>query len=210
MAADGKCERIDGIEVVEKESNSTGTKKEGKRRLSVGSSQLLRKSKSMESLNCLNSNVGKGAMGLHGIGPKNDEGNDNNEAKVCDPNKENNHGGFDSELKSNGDLDFSSSQLMNQKTREHMETSTETGRDLVEEERITQSFWEGLASDNEILRSRAERLARDMKRKRMMEMRMKALVKARRNRRKKGRSQTNDLSNGTEPDRSQCPVLDVE
>ncbi|GLU21104.1 hypothetical protein SLE2022_372670 [Rubroshorea leprosula] len=102
----------------------------------------------MESLNLLNSNVGKGPMGLHGIGPKNDEGNDSNEDKACDPNKENSHGGFDSELKSNGDLEFSRSQLMNQKTGEHMETSTETRRDLVEEERSTQPFWEGLASDN--------------------------------------------------------------
>ncbi|GLU21103.1 hypothetical protein SLE2022_372660 [Rubroshorea leprosula] len=31
MAADGKFERIDGMEAVEKEADSTGTKKEGKR-----------------------------------------------------------------------------------------------------------------------------------------------------------------------------------
>ncbi|GLT78589.1 hypothetical protein SLA2020_501190 [Shorea laevis] len=91
MAADGKFERIDGIEAVEKEADSIGTKKKGKRRLNA------------------RSNVAKGPMGQHGIGPQKDEGNDSNEAKACDPNKENSHDGSESELKSNGDLEFSNS-----------------------------------------------------------------------------------------------------
>ncbi|GLT55899.1 hypothetical protein SLA2020_289840 [Shorea laevis] len=92
------------------------------------------------------------------------------------------------EVKSNGDLKFSNSRLMNQKIGEQKEKRAETQLDLVEEEQSTQPFWEGLDSDDEILKSRAERVVRDRKRKRTMERRMKALARARRNRRKRDRS----------------------
>ncbi|GLT55900.1 hypothetical protein SLA2020_289840 [Shorea laevis] len=77
---------------------------------------------------------------------------------------------------------------MNQKIGEQKEKRAETQLDLVEEEQSTQPFWEGLDSDDEILKSRAERVVRDRKRKRTMERRMKALARARRNRRKRDRS----------------------
>ncbi|GLT96807.1 hypothetical protein SLE2022_144050 [Rubroshorea leprosula] len=83
MATDGKFENTDGIEVVEKETDTARIEKEGERRLSDGSSQLLRKSRSIENLDFLNSNLGKGPLGQHVIGPKNDEMSDNNGAKAC-------------------------------------------------------------------------------------------------------------------------------
>ncbi|GKV01676.1 hypothetical protein SLEP1_g14215 [Rubroshorea leprosula] len=66
-------------------------------------------------------------------------------------------------------------------------------QEQIEEERSTQPFWEGLASDNEILQSRVERFARERKRKKQMERQMKIIAKAKRCRRKKGRNQTTPL-----------------
>ncbi|GLT40954.1 hypothetical protein SLA2020_150490 [Shorea laevis] len=77
-----------------------------------------------------------------------------------------------SDLQPERDSVFSKGESSNRNLEEGERNKVENRQNQEEKDRSTQPFWEGLASEDEILQSRLERLARDRNRKRQMERRM--------------------------------------
>ncbi|GLT49212.1 hypothetical protein SLA2020_227870 [Shorea laevis] len=100
----------------------------------------------------------------------------------------------------------SNGENLNQNTEESVTNRVDARQVQEEEDRETQPFWEGLSSEDEILQSRAERLAKDRKRRRQMERRMRKRIKIRRQKKKESRNRASlseDLTKRGEASNSQ-------
>ncbi|GKV05101.1 hypothetical protein SLEP1_g17145 [Rubroshorea leprosula] len=205
LAADEELEVNDSGAALENTLKSSEDKRSGSRHLNNGDPNPYCHPNSSQGPSQKTFALGQSSLIQVGAKPKGDDKGDNEKAELIDKKRNKK---VESATQSKYAVKLSKGVSPSRNLGEEKGIPDESPRSQEEEDRQTQPFWEGLASEDEILQSRAERLARDKKRKKQMERRMRKWIEVRWQKRKESKKQI--LSKDADNRRGDAPIVQTE